>query len=241
MFRQDVAGDALHSQTNADIVEYISTKYGIPAEELIPFCNKLNTWQMLGGYNKFYDDVFSWGTNGNMDYDRIFFSDNGLDYVIWYWRGDYLNLGAGAEIGLYYKNPSNPIQSTISADAEEVFDGEEHWFSSKINVPMTLSLYWEPILGVPDLIPLFNWAPENPQWWITGFDPNWRDDVDRLYGIDYQLKTEDLLMIGSVDLSQFSGDAIDEIKEYLSDEIKQNRVIIDEKYQTIWFVFGRMI
>lgn len=29
------------------------------------------------------------------------FSYNGENYAVWAWKGDYLNLGAGAELGIY--------------------------------------------------------------------------------------------------------------------------------------------
>ncbi|SFD30010.1 von Willebrand factor type A domain-containing protein, partial [Ruminococcus albus] len=237
MFRQDVAGDALHSQTNADIVEYISTKYGIPAEKLIPFYNKLNTWQILGGYNQFYDDVFKWGTNDNMYANNLYFSDNGIKYVLWYWRGDYLNLGAGSEIGLYYRNDSNPVQNAISTGVEKII-GDEHWFSTDFKIPMTLSLYWAPFLPSADkMYPLYNWAPENPQWWITGFDPNWKNKVDCINGMDWPLMKENLIMIGSVDLSQFSEDAIDSLRNYVDRE-KTHKIIIDGN--TVWILGGHL-
>ena len=36
------------------------------------------------------------------------------EYIIWAWKGDYLNLGAGAEIGIYVDN-------------KKTFLGAKHW------------------------------------------------------------------------------------------------------------------
>ena len=58
-----------------------------------------NCWQQWVGYNDFYDFAFDVGTS--MDSEKFQFSYNGSNYVIWAWKGDYLNMGAGAEIGIY--------------------------------------------------------------------------------------------------------------------------------------------
>ncbi len=50
---------------------------------------------------------------------------------------------------------------------------------------------------------------------------------------------ENLIMIGSVDLSQFSDEAIDEIMEKVNDSNQD--VIVDKNNKTIWIVFGNMI
>ena len=243
MFRQDKNGDALHSQTNADITEYISQKYGIPFEDLMPFYDKLNNWQILFGYNQLYDDVFEWGTDDNMYADKLYFSDNGIRYVLWYWRGDYLNLGAGSEIGLYYRDDSNPIQNVISTGAEMIID-DEHWFSVDFQIPMTLSLYWaQTIPDANNIYSLYNWAPENPQWWITGFDPNWKNDVPIVEDAGDTMKSIDknnLIMVGSVDLSHFSDDTVTKMAESVS-ESERKGIIVDTKHKMVWFVFGRMI
>ena len=44
-----------------------------------------------------------------------------------------------------------------------------HWNAIDFTLPMTLSLY-DYYYGV--FHPVFNWFPDNPQWWITGFNPN---------------------------------------------------------------------
>ena len=56
--------------------------------------------QMFFGYTDLYDVVFDFATD--MESDKFEFSYRGTEYVFWIWKGDYLNLGAGAEIGLYF-------------------------------------------------------------------------------------------------------------------------------------------
>lgn len=103
-------------------------------------------WQRPGGYNDFYDSVFDTATS--MDRKKmVATTQDGTEYVIWMWKGDYMNLGAGAETGLYK-------------------GGEPHWFSvgDDERVPMDLALYYKGEL-------VYTYNPTDPQWWITGFYP----------------------------------------------------------------------
>lgn len=40
-----------------------------------------------------------------MEKAKFEFSSGERDYIFWAWKGDYLNLGAGAELGIYQMNP----------------------------------------------------------------------------------------------------------------------------------------
>jgi len=53
-----------------------------------------NGWQQHFGYNKFYDFMFDLGAD--MKSTKISFTHNKVKYVLWAWKGDYINLGAGA-------------------------------------------------------------------------------------------------------------------------------------------------
>jgi RHS repeat-associated protein len=64
--------------------------------------SKQDTWQQLFGYTNFYDKVFDAATS--IGVAKFPFEVDGKEYIIWCWKGDYLNLGAGAEIGIYYGN-----------------------------------------------------------------------------------------------------------------------------------------
>lgn len=65
------------------------------------------------------------------------------------WKGDYINLGSGAEVGIYKK-------SAIPG----------HWLTSQENsMPMTLTLD-----KVDTGERVFEYCPEENQWWINGFN-----------------------------------------------------------------------
>lgn len=75
---------------------------------------------------------------------------NGTNYIIWAWKGDYINLGAGAELGIYY-------------------GGGSHWSVDK-SLTMNMSLW---LLYNGRLI--VTYTPSQKQWWITGFNPSYQN------------------------------------------------------------------
>jgi hypothetical protein len=89
------------------------------------------------------------------------------------WKGNYWNLGAGAEIGFYY----DPNES-ISGDFWKCGYGAYQF-------KMTLSL-----LHIPTGTTLYSRSPAETHWWITGFSPRWQDT-----------KVQDLRLTGSVSFS----------------------------------------
>ncbi len=100
-------------------------------------------WQQIGGYNNFYDFLFDVGCD--MRYLRFPFSVLCKKYILWLWKGDYINLGAGAELGIYY-------------------GGEPHWFVDKsLTLPISMNLMYKGISIIQH---------HDTTWWITGFNPN---------------------------------------------------------------------
>ena len=67
------------------------------------------------------------------------------------WKGDYINLGSGAEVGIY---------------KESAIPG--HWLTSTENA-MPMSLKLQEIDGRKVLL---DYHPSENQWWINGFDPS---------------------------------------------------------------------
>lgn len=103
---------------------------------------KFDCWQQFFGYNDFYDFMFDIGTS--MKNKKFIFKSKGRSYVLWAWKGNYINLGAGAELGIY-------------------FGGGPHWYVDKsLAMNMTLTLKYRGSR-------LFSYSMYT--WWITGFDP----------------------------------------------------------------------
>ncbi len=130
-----------------------------------------------------YDDIFR--TASNMHYLPLHFDsvyenvEN--EFVLWLWKGDYWGLQGGAEIGLYWDFENNEYSNRI-----------EHFHVVEFELPMTLSLY--KYTDDTTVENKFSWAPEENQWWITGFNPKYVGKVD----------VKKQVMIGSVDFSKFT-------------------------------------
>ena len=107
--------------------------------------------QQYGGYNFLYDIVFDNVTS--MKAQPFEFTNDGQDYRFWAWKGDYLNLGAGAELGLYKRLT--------------VFGNQtDHWLvDTNLALPMTLKLND----NKGNLIASYNLS--ETQWWITAWNP----------------------------------------------------------------------
>lgn len=119
--------------------------------------------QSHAGYNDLYDDVFDLGCS--MNKGKYEFETSSGKYIIWLWKGDYLNLGAGAEIGIY--------------------KGGGPWWGCDIEDAMPMTLRVEDKEGNR----IIDWKPTERNWWCTGFNPNYQDRQEQnliVYGsIDF--------------------------------------------------------
>jgi hypothetical protein len=73
---------------------------GFDRDEKGKFHTKSDSPQLVGGYNEIYDAIFVAFTNVAPP-KRTTFEYEGNSYVLWAWKGDYINMGSGAEIGFY--------------------------------------------------------------------------------------------------------------------------------------------
>ena len=105
-------------------------------------------WQQIAGYNDLYDFFFDLGTSCVAA--KFPFSYNGQDYIFWAWKGDYINLGAGAEMGIYY-------------------GGEPHWLVDK-NLAQPMAM-WLSYKGEN----IITYTNGGSQWWCTGFNPAYKN------------------------------------------------------------------
>lgn len=137
----------LSAQTMADVGAYILC-FKLDVDHKAYHSSDKN-WQKYFGYNSLYDMVFDAATD--MNTQRVTFKSGGESYALWMWKGDYLNLNSGAEIGLY----SSPVGS-----------GDKIHYAKIKAVDMNLSLYKYDTYSIQTIV---NWYPDDPQWWITGF------------------------------------------------------------------------
>ena len=86
---------------------------------------------------------------------------------------------------------------------------------------MTLSLYKG---SGSQMESIFNWAPIEDQWWVTGFNPDYTNP-----------NPDEMTMICSVDFTNYEEMCEAFLRNYTSDEPID--VIFDEYYETTWFVW----
>jgi hypothetical protein len=174
---------------------------------------QVNTWQSIGGYSDHYDAIFRFFAESNMKREKFPFSVGEETFIIWMWKGDYVNLGGGAETGLYCNSHNGLF-------------GVEQWDAVDFTVPMTLNVYDIKYNG--DVECIFNWAPTQPQLWITGFKPSFYDPhVMRMVS----LGTIDF--IGREDM--FNALKIETLNRK-NQELK-DIMIFDEDGHTVWYIW----
>ena len=86
-------------------------------------------WQNNMGYNWYYDAFFSLGGPiKKLIYDFKSTNADGQtkDYAVWCWKGDYWNLGPGAEIGIYVQENSKKANRGFYDIDKENLKGKTH-------------------------------------------------------------------------------------------------------------------
>ena len=74
--------------------------------------------QRYFGYMEEYDKIFAYFTS--MQRKKYFFNSMGTNFSIWAWKGDYLNLGLGTELGIYTGNSCNEKSQVCLSDTENL-------------------------------------------------------------------------------------------------------------------------
>ena len=125
----------LRSGTASGELEYIFKQFGF-------FCikNKENNKlayhvayecpQRPYGYCDLYDEVFNYATT--MDREKFEFTSGGKRYIFWTWKGYYLNLGAGAEMGFYEFIETRTQEKMI----EKIMEGVDQFYKEMTHFPL---------------------------------------------------------------------------------------------------------
>jgi len=96
----------------------------------------------------------------SLNYSSIYLSKNlqkKRGSTIWTWKGDYINLGAGAELGIYRGSSGHRI------------------------VDPRLAMWMGMTVTYKDNF-IIDYYPEKDQWWITGFNPAYQNvNVNELF------------------------------------------------------------
>ena len=89
------------------------------------------------------------------------------------------------------------------------------------NLPMTLSLYKRDGNKIENV---FCWAPEEKQWWITGFNPDYTEPIPK-----------DMITICSIDFTEKSV----MWRSIVNDLSIYDNIMFDEEYHTVWIVWDQ--
>ena len=187
--------------------------------------SQYNQWQAIGGYSNVYDGLFGIFTRQNMDKFKLAFSSEHNEYIFWGWRGDYLNIGAGAEVGIYSR-PSFLHQNEKRLD---------HYFVDK-DLSMNMDLYLYDYLDENNITNNYSWEPTTKQWWVCGWNPKDAWNVDK----------NKLVIVNKIDMSDHS-----ELFGYFAKEYENkyrndkeynkqygNTLIVDYDSKTVWIEWG---
>ena len=170
------------------------TTWGVAADIAFSYDRYKGIWysetdapQRIGGYNDFYDAVFC-----AVDYCKFISvfdfpvkDENGnskvMEWRIEGWNGNYLNMGIGGEIGLYYQdrianNKMKEVLDGIPDNTEGITEIRQHFeayschykvVDEKDWMKMSFNLYH----GSPVAQNLIFTTSDSIHWWVTGFRP----------------------------------------------------------------------
>ncbi|MCR5143633.1 MAG: hypothetical protein K6C68_14140 [Ruminococcus sp.] len=111
--------------------------------------------------------------------------------------------------------------------AEKVrYSETTHYDYAGFTVPMTISLY--NYYSSSNIISIYNWAPNEPQWWITGFD-----------AYEYLPDPNKMAYIASIDFSD-NEDMFEVINNpdnrmIYGKHLFEKHLIFDKETKTVWF------
>ena len=99
-------------------------------------------------------------------------------------------------------------------------------------IPMQLYLY--NYNGSSNITNIFSWRPTETQWWITGFNPEYVNNVN--------VNTQ--VMVGCVDFSKYTNangenEMYDKFKEEMVSIIDKSKYLLwDDINTTVWILWG---
>ena len=131
------------------------------------------------------------------------------------WKGDYWNLQSGAEIGLYEYN-----RKVTGNDQYDAIDFE---------IPMELSLF-NYDNSTEKIECLFNWKPGVYQWWVTGFNPEFKEANPMKMTSIGKLKLED-----NKDLYYAMKENSNKQEKY--EDITCSNMLFDDENSCVWICF----
>jgi len=180
---------------------FLSATLGMERDEFGVYHARKDCTQQYFGYADLYDYVFKCFTSAERNKIEFTASD-GESFTLWMWKGDYFNLGAGGETGIYY---GEGAYKTTYTDSKLMMD---------ITVTNTMGRK------------VMEYNPKETQWWITGFNPQFQDmkqeDLLAIGLVDF--KDEPELWEGFIKECFKDGKLKDEYKNFLCLDIENKKL-----------------
>ncbi|EHI97928.1 cell wall binding repeat-containing protein [Clostridium sp. DL-VIII] len=205
---QKDAKELLDNQTAVSLTQSDETKDAFAAmnfekdENGVYHASQPDCWQYIGGYCDFYDYVFNAATS--MNKLKYPFKVGDIEYIIWMWKGDYLNLGAGGEVGIYDNEHSIPSVDIAGINTPSIDNIPGLYEPSKDNV-LNMTLH----ASIDGITTIFDWDPGEPNWWITGWNPKFQN-----------IAQENIVLSGTIDFSGY-----DDLWEEFYDEYEKDEYL----------------
>jgi hypothetical protein len=141
-------------------------------------------WQQIGGYCDAYDYVFDFFCDMQANKDIQFTDDSGNTYTIWLWKGEYLNLGAGGECGIYVYNSND--ENIFEKAIQKLTGGSFVEAAVNNEIPITMTIdYGDGSQTTYDA---------GSTWWSTSFNPDKQfvkaNDITMTYTLDFSGDTD---------------------------------------------------
>ncbi len=132
------------------------------------YANDRKSWQKAFGFATIYDYMAPY-IGFEYDYERVFFTYDDQDFMVQFWKGQYL-IGFGGEIGIYHRDADGlKRESNVLYNAAD----EKYW------PIMDMSVYHQANEGDADEDYEFKFRrPVDKYWWCTGFVPGMLRDND---------------------------------------------------------------
>ena len=125
------------------------------------YANDKKSWQKEFGFARIYDYMAPY-IGFEYDYERVFFTYDNKDFMVQFWKGQYLVM-YGGEIGIYHRDADG-----LKRDDNVLYNAadKEYW------VTMDMGLYRQKNEGdAPEDYELMFRRPVDKYWWCTGFVP----------------------------------------------------------------------
>ncbi|MBO5936273.1 MAG: DUF4474 domain-containing protein [Clostridia bacterium] len=132
------------------------------------YANDKKSWQKSFGFARIYDYMAPY-IGFEYDYERVFFTYDDQDFMVQFWKGQYL-IGYGGEIGIYHRDADG-----LKRDENVLYNAadEKYW------PIMDMSVYHQKNEGdAPEDYEFMFRRPVDKYWWCTGFVPGMVRDND---------------------------------------------------------------